>query len=136
MILADIAAYLASVTSKQLGVNVFYEAIPPNPNLVIVVREPRDGGYVHPQLECDVRKIQIVVRDTTGEAALTLANKCHKALVYQDALNTNEPNGLIQFTPETFGSVELQGNPRYDEIDDKGRRLYKFNASIITERKY
>lgn len=136
MILLDIATYLASITNKQLGVNVFSEAIPPNPDLVIVVREPRDGGYVHPQLECDVRKIQIVVRDRVASNALNIAEQCHKALVYQGADMTKAADGLIQFTPETFGSVELQGNPRYDEIDDKGRRQYKFNANIITQRKY
>lgn len=136
MILLDIATYLASVLNKQLGVNVFYEAAPPDPDLIILIREPRDGGYVHPQLECDVRKIQIVVRDKIGSNALATIENCHKALVYQDANTGNPADGLIQFTPETFGSVELQGNPRYDEIDDRGRRQYKFNANIITQRKY
>lgn len=136
MILADITAYLASVTKKQAGVNVFYEALPPTPDLVILAREPRDGGYVHPQLNCDIHKIQIVVRDRSGSAALAMANLCHKAFVYQDANVANEPTGLIQLTESTVALVELQGKPRYDEIDDKGRRLYKFNATIVTQRKY
>lgn len=136
MILADIATYLASVTNKVVGQTVFYEAIPSTPDMVIVVREPREGGYVYPQLECDVRKIQIVVRDKSGITALDIANMCYKALIHQDGNINNPADGLIQFTVDTFGSVELQGNPRYDEIDDNGRRLYKFNANIITQRKY
>lgn len=136
MILEDIATYLASATGKVLGENVFFEALPPNPDLVILVREPRNGGYVHPQLECDRHSIQVTVRDRSGSNALATANLCHKALVYQDADVLNEPTGLIQLTESTVALVELQGKPRYDEIDDKGRRLYKFNATIVTQRKY
>lgn len=136
MILLDIATYLASTLNMTLGVDVFYEAIPSTPDLVVIVREPRDGGYIPPQLECDLRYIQVIIRDRTGSNALAIANKCHKAFIYQDADMQNEPNGLISFIDNLCSSVAVQGNPRYDDIDDKGRRLYKFNAIVATQRKY
>lgn len=136
MLLEDIATYLATTLGLTLGVNVFYEALPPTPDLVVVVREPKEGGYVYPQLGCDIRKVQIIVRDKSGSDAYTKANNCHKALVYQGGDTTKAPDGLIAFTGTSFGRVELQGNPRYDDVDDKGRRLYKFNATILTEKEY
>lgn len=136
MTLLDIATYLASVTNKVVGVNVFYEAIPPTPDLVIVVREPKAAGYINPQLQCDLRSLQIVVRSSSGVEALNNAILCHKALVHQNGDVAQEPTGLILIATGILIRAEVQGNPIYDSIDDKGRRLYKFNVTIITNREY
>lgn len=128
-LLAVLAGYLATKTSKTLGVDVFYNEMPDKVNECICVYEVKTNIGVAPQIDALVHRVTVGIRSSSNLLASDLAYKCYTAM-----LGDEETPGFIPLSNGGTIYVWLHGPPVWEKADTQGRKYYTFGATITTKR--
>lgn len=123
-ILEEIAKYLATALILELAKEITYNEMPDEGIKCVCIQEPRELGYVHPQIDAETHFIEVVVREATNKQAFQLATECKKLLVGEC--------GFIDLSDELTIYTEVQGNPIWKRADQQGRKYYYFTLKVIS----
>lgn len=137
-LLEQVARYLASKTSLVAGTSVFYNEMPDDVNKCVLVQEVQTNGTVAPQIDAEVHRLRISVRESSNTAASNLAYTCWRWLL-TDILNYDldkreDTTGFITLLDGSTVMVTLYGNPVWEKSDQQRRKYYSFYAVVITKR--
>lgn len=138
-LLSLVASYLASKLTMTAGTNVFYNEMPDEPAKCVLVQEIQNPGIaVHPQIDGEIHRIKVSVRDTTYELANNLAQLCWRWLLTDKTAFTSDKRtdttGFVTIADLATVQITLYGNPVWEKSDQQGRKYYSFYATILTKR--
>jgi len=128
-LLIDIVNYLKtnSLVSGD-GVDAFRDFLPDDIDNLVVLSEyapmPSKRG-----IECTVRSVQVLVRNTNPDNAKALAWKIH-------ALMNSTEEGAVYLDQTRWVIFNLRSTPFKLGMDDKQRYKWVFNVGIVTYLDY
>jgi len=138
-LLESIVTYLAQKTSMVGGTNAFYNSMPASPDICINVEEPKLSTPVNSQINAEIHFIKLSARGTTHNEAYDKACSMHRWLLSdEENIEGNFDNvdtpGFITLDANLEVHVDLHGKPILESIDQQGRKIYFFTATLITPR--
>lgn len=138
-LLKEIAAYLATKTSKTLGQNVFYYEMPEEPAECILVQEESTPLAVPAQIDAQHHRIMVTIRGSSNIYAKELADLCWRWLLCDDLMydvdrSSVNVTGFIQLNNGIYVYVQLYSSPVWLKVDQKGRKYFSFKANVVTTK--
>ena len=137
-LLEQVVRYLASKVGLTAGTNIFYNEMPDELDKCVLVQEVPTNETVLPQIDAEVHRLRIVVRDVSYTTALTLTELCWRWLLTDiqnyDLDKREDANGFITLLNGVKVMVTLYGNPVWYNTDQQRRKYYNFYATVITKR--
>lgn len=123
-LLEAIGAWLIKMNrATAIGTDLFFEYAPPEGNCITIYEY---GGSAQPiQVKALNRGIQICIRDTDAEQALTNAWD-----IYDLLQRSQQEDGRVDFTDSFWGQVHLRTSPLKLKVDEKGQITWVFNLGI------
>lgn len=123
-ILEELQNYIATELSLNPGVDIFRNEMPDTGTKCVCITEPKEAGYVLPQIDAEKHYIKITTREALHDSAKELARQCYRLLRTDDGIVTM-PNLTI--------FVELQGTPIWERTDQQNRKYYYFTLKVISK---
>jgi hypothetical protein len=137
-VLGKIVSYLDSKTTLTAGTDLFYNEMPDEKDRCVLVQELLSNVAIPAQIDAEIHKIAITVREATNTATLSLAQTCWRWLLTDSASydtdKSEETTGFITLAAGVTVQVVLYGNPVWEKTDQEGRKYYKFFFTILTKR--
>lgn len=131
-----VATYLASALELSLGSEVFYYNMPGSVDECVVVQRQHSGVHVPIQIDASVHYLRIAARAKTSDGAYALANRAYDCLSAEHDTLDEAPGFIILKDGETdiSASIRLFDRPQWDSQDQQGRKVFNFDAVLITKR--
>ena len=137
-LLDELVTYLASHVSLEPGVSACYNEMLDETTQCLLLQDIPTMTAVDSQIDAEVHRIRVTVRDASNAAAYLLAGKCYRWLLTDDlgydTDHTVDTSGFITMLSGTTISCQLLGNPVWDKADQQGRKYYCFYAEVISPR--
>lgn len=134
-LLQNIAEYLANKLDRTVGQDVFYYELPDEPDeCVAVVEVPTNAYGSVSQIAASMHRVRIYARHTSNVLADELASSCFRALKADDEDPDTNGTGFLKMPDGSFIYVFLRGEPVWEKMDQRKRRLFTFEAIITSEK--
>ena len=140
-LLESLVTYLAPKVGLVAGTSAFYHEMPTMPTKCLLLQEEQTNTAVLAQIDGEVHRVRITVREGSNSLAHTLARLCWRWLLTDDAQfdidKRTDTTGIITVLDGLRSipiQVKLFGNPVWEKADQQGRKYYCFYAVIITPR--
>lgn len=127
-LLLDIVKYLTTNLLVQGdGIDAFRDFQPPDPDNIVVLNEYAGSPQVF-GVDAGVRSVQLIVRNTSSDAAKLLSWKIVNLLV--------KPMDPVQHVQTRWLLVSIRNSPFRLNTDAQGRVIWCANLGITTQNEY
>lgn len=137
-LLNQLVLYLAAKVSLEAGKSIFYNEMPDSPDKCVCLSEKQTNMFVPPQIDAEMHKISVQVRDTNNTKAAKLAQDCWRWLLTDipefDVNKQVDTTGFITLPDGSIIQCSLYGNPVWEKADQQRRKYYSFLAVVLTKR--
>lgn len=131
-VIVQVARFLAEQTEHGFGEEIFYYNMPDEVDKCAVVQRIRNRYVVPVQIDAAVHSLRIAVRAKTSDEAYAFADELYEALNNTKDEDLDDEPGFIQLEG-TRAQVALYDHPKYQEQDQRGRKVFDFFAMLKTK---
>lgn len=136
----ELAVYFGKKMNLVPGKNVFYNAMPDEPDDCLLIQSPKHHIPVPAQVNASSHYLRFTARGKSDASAFKLACECYKWIMQDKTeyaateVEQIDLNGFINLSEDLTVYIQPYGAPIWEKTDQRGRRYYYFTASLITKR--